>query len=172
MFYRDNRLNPIHEGTTGIQSLDLLARKVPMNNLKGYLATLSAMESVISEAEKIDELKTYADDLVAAIATLRQTTDSMLGFMMTENIDLALANSVKYLELFGNVVIAWLWLRQGVVASRALQRQPHGVDENFYRGKLQALRYFFKTDLPSIDGWSKLLMDLDSTSYDMKPEWF
>ena len=172
MFYRDNRLNPIHEGTTCIQSLDLLARKVPMNNLEGYLATLAVMDSAIVEAGQIDELKVFADELNAAITTLRKTTDSMLGFMMAENIDLALSNSVKYLELFGNVIIAWLWLKQGIVASKALQQQPHDADEKFYRGKLQAMRYFFKSELPDIEVWSKLLMDLDSTSYDMSPEWF
>lgn len=172
MFYRDNRLNPIHEGTTGIQSIDLLARKVPMNNLQGYHATLAVMEATIAEASELASMQAYADELSAAIATLKKTTDSMLGFMVTENIDLALANSVKYLDLFGNVVIAWLWLKQAVVADKALARQPYEQDVKFYRGKLQAMRYFFRSELPQIEAWSKLLIDLDNTSYEMDPEWF
>jgi hypothetical protein len=70
------------------------------------------------------------------------------------------------------VVIAWLWLMQGVVADRALADQPHDDDRKFYRGKLQALRYFFRFELPQIYAWSKLLTDLDSTSYEMNPDWF
>jgi butyryl-CoA dehydrogenase len=172
MFYRDNRLNPIHEGTTGIQSLDLLARKVPMNNMAGYHALLAQMQETIDSAGEADNLAEYASELQGAIATLKSTTDALLAGMLNANIDLALSNSVKYLELFGNVVIAWLWLKQGIVASKALAQQPHQADENFYRGKLQAMRYFFRFELPEINAWAKLLSELDSTCYDMQPDWF
>jgi butyryl-CoA dehydrogenase len=103
---------------------------------------------------------------------LKSTTEKLLGAMMTENIDMALSNSVKYLELFGNVVIAWIWLKQGMVADKALAAKPHQADENFYRGKLQAMQYFFRFELPEIGAWAKLLNDLDTTSYDMKADWF
>lgn len=172
MFYRDNRLNPIHEGTTCIQSLDLLARKVPMKNMAGYLALLTEIEKTVSQGREEKELAGYADELAAAIATLKQTTEILLQSMGEKNIDLVLSNSVKYLELFGNVVVAWLWLKQGVVANRALADQPHDEDLKFYRGKLQALRYFFRFELPQINAWSKLLTDLDSTCYEMNPDWF
>ncbi|WP_101760103.1 acyl-CoA dehydrogenase [Oceanicoccus sp. KOV_DT_Chl] len=172
MLYRDNRLNPIHEGTTGIQSLDLLARKVPMNNMAGYLAVIEEMEKTCSQARSDVELSAYADELSTAIATLKQTTEALLGAMMTKNIDLALSNSVKYLELFGNIVIAWMWLRQGIVANQGLANKPHQADEKFYRGKLQALKYFFKFELPEIYAWANLLTGMDSTSFDMDPQWF
>lgn len=172
MFYRDNRLNPIHEGTTGIQSLDLLARKVPMDNMAGYQALLAEMGKTIEAAAQDAELAPFAEQLAAAIDTLKATTESLLGAMMGENIDMALSNSVKYLELFGNVVIAWLWLKQGIVATTALAAKPHQGDENFYRGKLQAMRYFFNFELVEIDAWATLLRGLDSTCYDMHADWF
>jgi len=172
MFYRDNRLNPIHEGTTCIQSLDLLARKVPMNNLAGYQATLAEMNKTLVIASDMPDLLVYSEELAAALNTLKKTTKTLLGAMMTQNIDLVLANSVKYLELFGNVVIAWLWLKQGIVASKALAENPHIDDEKFYKGKLQALKYFYRFELSQIDAWSKILMDLDSSSYDMQVDWF
>lgn len=172
LMYRDNRLNPIHEGTTGIQSLDLLARKVPQNNLAGYTACLEAMAVTIAEAGDIDALAESATALSAAIQTLKQTTEFLLGSMLEKNIDLVLANSVKYLDLFGHVVIAWLWLKQGVVASRALAGEPHESDVNFYNGKLQAMRYFFNYELPETEAWAALLMKLDDTCYTMKDEWF
>lgn len=172
MMYRDNRLNPIHEGTTGIQSLDLLARKVPQNGLAGYTACLEAMRETIAVATNRPELSDFAADLEAAIGTLQQVTEFMLSSIMEKNIDLALANSVKYLELFGNVVIAWIWLKQGVVAAAGLDKSNSVEDENFYRGKLQAMQYFFRYELPEIDAWARLLTKLDDTIYAMQAEWF
>ncbi|MBN7797494.1 acyl-CoA dehydrogenase [Parahaliea mediterranea] len=172
MFYRDNRLNPIHEGTYGIQSLDLLARKVPMNGMAGYRVFVSEVEKTLEEASFQPELKDYAVELELAVASLTDTTNQLLHAMEHEPIDLVLSNSVKYLEFFGNVVVAWIWLRQGIVAARALADDPHEADRDFYRGKLQALRYFFRFELPETEAWAKLLVNLDSTSFDMQESWF
>jgi butyryl-CoA dehydrogenase len=172
MFYRDNRLNAIHEGTTGIQSLDLIARKVPMNNMKGYLATISEMNKTIVIAKKIDGLNEFSSELENAVNTLNSTTEAVLKGMSTKNIDLVLANSVSYLSMFGHVIIAWLWLKQGIVASNVLTEHPHKDDEHFYQGKLQALQYFYRIELPQVTVWQKVLVNTDSTSFDMQPEWF
>ncbi|MDO6641615.1 acyl-CoA dehydrogenase [Shewanella sp. 5_MG-2023] len=172
MFYRDNRLNPIHEGTTGIQSLDLMTRKVPMNKMQGYIATLDEITKTIAVAKKHPNLKVFSSRLSDAVRLLKVTTDSVLTAMSTENIDLALANSVKYLELFGHIIIAWLWLKQAIVATEALSKKPHQADENFYQGKLQAQQYFYRFELPKIEHWSTILLTSDSTSFDMQPDWF
>ncbi len=172
MFYRDNRLNAIHEGTTGIQSLDLIARKVPMNNMKGYLATISEMNKTIAIAKEIASLDEFSAQLATALNTLNSTTEAVLKDMSTKNIDLALANSVSYLSMFGHVIIAWLWLKQGIVASNALAEQPHKDDKHFYQGKLQALQYFYRIELPQVAMWQKVLVSTDSTSFDMQAEWF
>jgi len=172
MFYRDNRLNPIHEGTTGIQSLDLLARKVPMNKMKGYAATIAEMEKTIAQAQTLPSLSAYAAQLSQAIVVLNQTTQALMKAMATENIDLVLANSVKYLELFGHVIIAWLWLKQGIVATKALPEITQESEQNLYQGKLQALQFFYRIELPQINHWSTILTGLDSTSYDMNVNWF
>lgn len=172
MFYRDNRLNPIHEGTTGIQSLDLLTRKVPMNKMLGYQATLNEMRKTLDEAKQYNGLQQMTEQLSEALTTLSTTTEAVLSAMATKNIDLALSNSVKYLELFGHVIIAWLWLKQSIVATKALAEQPHQDDVYFYQGKLQAAQYFYRFELPEINLWSQLLIHTDSTSFDMQPEWF
>ncbi|NQZ87953.1 MAG: acyl-CoA dehydrogenase [Saccharospirillaceae bacterium] len=172
MFYRDNRLNPIHEGTTGIQSLDLMTRKVPMNKMQGYSATLAEIKKTIAHAKQHESLSEFTRQLTDAVHTLDKTTQAVLKDMSTKNIDLALANSVKYLELFGHVIIAWLWLKQGIVATKALEKQPHQEDVYFYKGKLQALQYFYRFELPEIAIWSTLLLNTDSSTYDMQVEWF
>lgn len=172
MFYRDNRLNPIHEGTYGVQSLDLLARKVPMNGMAGYNACLADMRTTVSEASVDPVTADFAQELEAAMQNLQQATDVLMKAMGAAPVDLVLANSVKYLELFGSVVVAWLWLKQGGVASRALSGELHPAEESFYRGKLQALQYFYRFELPKTRAWSKLLCNLDDTTYTMHPDWF
>lgn len=172
MFYRDNRLNAIHEGTTGIQSLDLITRKVPMHNMEGYLATLNEINKTIILAQQLDSLNEFSDELLSAVSMLKHTTKTVLTDMSTKNIDLALANSVNYLSMFGHVIIAWLWLKQGIVATQALAEQPHQDDKYFYQGKLQALQYFYRIELPQITVWEKTLNSTDSTSFDMRAEWF
>jgi len=117
-------------------------------------------------------LSEFTLQLTDALHTLEKTTQAVLKDMSTKNIDLALANSVKYLELFGHVIIAWLWLKQGIVATKALEKQPHLEDVNFYKGKLQALQYFYRFELPETSIWSKLLLNTDSSTYDMQVEWF
>ena len=171
MFYRDNRLNPIHEGTTGIQSLDLLARKVPMHGMAGYQACLKAIRETIAEAQTLPPLAVLGGELEAALRCLEETTQSLLTAMGSESIDRVLANSVSYLDMFGQVVMAWIWLKQGCAAQQRLVT-AQGNDADFYRGKLQALRYFFAAELPKIQHWSNLLKNLESSAFEMQDAWF
>lgn len=172
MFYRDNRLNPIHEGTTGIQSLDLLGRKVPMKGFAGYQACLNEIGKTIKAASEVDALSGYAGELGEAVALLQKVTETVMAATQSENPDKVFSNSVKYLDMFGHIVIAWLWLKQGLVADAALANNPHEEDQQFYRGKLQALRYFYRAELPEVHVWGKLIASLDSTNFDMQAEWF
>ena len=173
MFYRDNRLNPIHEGTTCIQSLDLLARKVPMNKMAGYKALMAEITQTITQASTQSALSEYCQQLSDALNTLNQTTDTLLTAMATKDIDHVLANSVQYLSMTGHIVIAWLWLKQAIIANQALADDSlHESEQHFYQGKLRAAQYFYRYELPQIRLWSELLTTLDDTCYQMAPEWF
>jgi butyryl-CoA dehydrogenase len=171
MFYRDNRLNPIHEGTTGIQSLDLLCRKVPMNEFKGYQAFLTEMYQTVDSVKSIEGLQHYAVELQNALDNLKQVTSGVLGATKTQNIDLVFSNSVSYLNMFGHITIAWLWLRQAEIATKALENEPHSDDEKFYNGKIQAMKYFFNSELPLTYHWGNLVKNIDSASFDTHPDW-
>ena len=172
LMYRDNRLNPIHEGTTGIQSLDLLARKVPQNGLAGYLACVAAIEADQSKASNVTPLIEANQALGTALTHLKRTTETLLAGMTERDIDLVLANSVRYLELFGHVVIGWMWLKQGLVAARALDGSSDAQAQAFYRGKLQAMDWFARWELPQTAVWADLLCDFDATTYAMQADWF
>lgn len=172
MFYRDNRLNPIHEGTTGIQSLDLLCRKVPMNKFKGYEAFLSVIGETAAECKDNENLSPFAHSLEKAVSNLREVTTAVLTAAQSKNPDLVFSNSVSYLNMFGHITIAWLWLRQGVIASKALALEPHIDEQKFYKGKIQAMKYFFNSELPLTYHWGDLVKTIDSTSFDTQADWF
>jgi butyryl-CoA dehydrogenase len=171
MFYRDNRLNPIHEGTTGIQSLDLLCRKVPMNDFKGYQTFLAEMYATVDSAKLVGGLEQYAQQLKDALDNLQQVTTAVMAASKVQNIDMVFSNSVSYLNMFGHITIAWLWLRQAEVATLKLAEAPHSDDEKFYNGKIQAMKYFFNSELPLTYHWGNLVKDIDSTSFDTHPDW-
>ena len=160
-FYRDNRLNAIHEGTHGIQGLDLLGRKVMMHDGALFKALGAQVQKTIAKASEIAELQPYAAALGKALQDIAAVTQKLYG---AGDLNKTLANASAYLEVFGHAVVAWIWLEQAIVA--------HGKDGDFYRGKLQACRYFFQWELPRIKPQLDLLASIDTTTLDMQDNWF
>ncbi|MGV0627761.1 acyl-CoA dehydrogenase [Mycolicibacter minnesotensis] len=160
--YRDNRLNPIHEGTHGIQSLDLLGRKVTQRGGAGLAALTQTMTATTAAARRAGgEPEAAATQLDAVIERLVAVTAAMFA---AGDIEAALANSAVYLEAFGHVVIAWIWLEQLLAVD--------GRPGEFFDGKRQAAQYFFRYELPKTGPQLDLLESLDRTTLAMRPEWF
>lgn len=160
--YRDNRLNPIHEGTHGIQSLDLLGRKVVQRGGASLAALQQAMaESIAAARAAGGQLADAAAQLDAVVQRLVTVT---AGMFASGDIDAALANSAIYLEAFGHMVIAWMWLEQLLAVG-----QRTG---DFYDGKRRAAQYFFRYELPRVGPQLDLLASLDRTTLEMQPNWF
>ena len=157
--YRDNRLNPIHEGTHGIQGLDLLGRKVVMKGGAGLQLLVDAISTTIDRAASVDADK--ADALRAAVDRLVEVTGQLWS---AEDPAVSLANSSIYLEAAGHVVIAWMWLEQLIAAD--------GGQGDFYDGKRAAAQYFYRYELPRTGPQFDLLADLDRTTLDADPNWF
>ena len=167
--YRDNRLNQIHEGTNGIQSLDLLGRKVVMEKGAAYKALAGAI--LASVADAATALPEHAAALKAAVDELNITTLTLGKAMMAEPAR-ALANANVYLDCTSRIVISWLWLRQAMVATRALAGSPSESDRLFYGGKLRAAQYYFAWELPQTGPMHTLLRSLESTPYEMPTDQF
>jgi len=163
-FYRDNRLNPIHEGTHGIQGLDLLGRKVSMQGGAAFKLLGAEVQKTIAKAMEVKELSGFARDLGAALQRIEKVTQALYGAGDTNK---TLANASAYLEAFGHAVVAWVWLEQALVAAGKT-----GHDADFYRGKLQACTYFFKWELPKVYPQLDLLESIDTTTLDMQDAWF
>ena len=172
-FYRDNRLNPIHEGTNGIQALDLLGRKAGMNGgaamqLLARQTSATVRDAFSCESEELRRCGRLLNDALDRVAAV---TRNLLGVVARGEVDLGLANASVYLDMVGHTVIGWIWLRQGLVALKKLET-AHGADRDFYQGKLQACAFFFRWELPKTAQWSDLLENLDPTCLDMQDEWF
>ncbi|MEP4190958.1 MAG: acyl-CoA dehydrogenase, partial [Sneathiella sp.] len=136
-YYRDNRLNPIHEGTHGIQGLDLLGRKVMMQNGAGLELLVSKMTETTQQARKNETLAEFADQLDQSIEKVVNVTRAIAAVMQGGEVNLALANATLYLDMFGHMVIAWKWLDQAIVAANCLEKNPQKSDRDFYDGKLK-----------------------------------
>jgi butyryl-CoA dehydrogenase len=156
--YRDARIHPIHEGTTGIQGLDLLGRKVPMKNGEAAMLFIQEIEETIAIAKEEPHLQPYARELEEAADKLKKVTAHLVGLAMQGKVDLFLADSTLYLEFFGIITIGWQWLLQAIAARKALKLNPSDAEMNFYQGKLYTFEYFFQYELPKIEGLTKTLL--------------
>jgi alkylation response protein AidB-like acyl-CoA dehydrogenase len=160
-FYRDNRLNPIHEGTSGVQGLDLLGRKVVQEGGAGLELLAAAITGAVERARGAGEAAELADGLAAAVTRVREVTNTLWG---AGDVAVTLANSSLYLEAVGHVVVGWMWLEQVLAAA--------GREGDFYDGKRAAARYFTSYELPRTGPQLDLLARLDRTTLDMRAEWF
>ena len=170
-FYRDNRLNAIHEGTHGIHGLDLLGRKVSMQGgalFKAISAEVAGSIAKVRKAAVSTELNGYADSLEEQWERIAPVTATLYG---AGDMNKTLANASLYLEAVGHTVVAWMWLEQALVAARAMQG-ANDDERNFYLGKLQACRYFFHWELPKVQPQLDLLASIDTTTLDMQDAWF
>ncbi|MCV6624292.1 MAG: acyl-CoA dehydrogenase, partial [Cellvibrionaceae bacterium] len=171
-YYRDNRLNPIHEGTEGIQGLDLLGRKVVMEQGAAYKMLVKEIIASIQDAKKNEALTLIADELSAGLDRLNASTQ-VLAAAMSKDPDRGLANASVYLDMFGRVLVSWIWLKQALVANAKLSSEKlFEDDESFYKGKLQTAQYYLTWELPETATQAALLQSLNDVTYDMRNEWF
>jgi butyryl-CoA dehydrogenase len=169
--YRDNRLNPIHEGAHGIHGLDLLGRKVSMRGGAALEALFVEMEATLIQARALDSLSAAVAQLEQAREQLAATTATLGALRDGGEAPRAMANAGIYLDAFGHVVIGWLWLRMAVIATREAA-ETHGSEQDFYRGKLQAAQYFFRYELAKVGERLALLAAADDTCLTMQDSWF
>jgi butyryl-CoA dehydrogenase len=164
--WRDNRLNMIHEGTHGIQALDLLGRKVVMNDGLAFKLLSKRMSSTQEAAAAVVPLAPHARQLSMALQALQSATRAAWINGKPEE---ALANATPYLQAFGHVVLAWLWLDVALTCQRRLDSSP---DDAAMLGKLAAMRYFFAYELPKVDAWLLAVASRQAVCREMNDSWF
>lgn len=160
-YYRDIRIMSLYEGTTGIQSLDLLGRKVIWNNGASMKALTSEIIETIKAASNYDELKPYADGLKNASKTLEEVLMHLLQFAMQGDHERFISDATMFMELMSNVVIGWQWLDMATVAKTALVTGKMERAESFYESKIHTMKFYYKYELPKISGLKETLMHQD-----------
>jgi len=172
LYYRDARIHPIHEGTTGIQGLDLLGRKVIMKDGRALELFLEEVGKTVQAAKKIPVLEPYAQRLHDARERLEEVTSHLVRLALKKNPELFLADATLYLEFFAIISVAWQWLLQALSVQKALENDLSDRETLFYQGKFYAFRFFFHYELPKIEGLSKRLMESDGLTVEMKESFF
>ncbi|MFI8225471.1 acyl-CoA dehydrogenase [Pseudomonas sp. NPDC085632] len=170
-YYRDNRLNPIHEGTHGIQSLDLLGRKLAQNGGAGLKQLIRLIANTAERATAYESLSALREPLEKLVARLQTVTIGLLTDLAQGKVNSSLANSALYLKVFGHTVIGWRWLEQAIRAEEGLAK-GNAADADFYKGKLQAARYFLTWEVPGCHHELALLEARDDTCLAMQDAWF
>jgi butyryl-CoA dehydrogenase len=170
--FRDARIHPIHEGTTGIQALDLLGRKVKMLGGKAFDIYIQEAQKTMDEAAADEELKPFAEKLGDALNKVRHVTAYLVNLSSKEPPEKALADATLYLEFFGIVAIAWQWLVQAIAVKKGLEKNPSKADEDFYQGKHYACRFFYAYELPKIEGLAHRLTHPDGLTVEMDEAYF
>ena len=164
-YWRDNRLNMIHEGTHGIQAMDLLGRKVLMEGGKGLALLAGRINGTVQRALQVPRLAAHANALAGALQQVGAATKA--AWATGEPGD-ALANAVPYMQAFGHTVLAWVWLDLALatLAKDAAVAQPASV------GRMGAMQFFFHYELPKIGAWLQVVSTRDATCAQMPEDAF
>ena len=169
-YYRDIRIVSIYEGTTGIQSIDLVGRKI---GLKGgaVLQWLGAeMQTTIAAASDHDELRRYADTLLQNLGLVQSVVEAMMPMAMKGEHQRFLADATVFMDLFGTIVIGWQWLKIAVAAKQAIASGDSTYPASFYRSKVHTMKFFYTYEMSRTRGLAEAITDELALTVDMDPE--
>ncbi len=158
-YLRDIRIMSIYEGTTGIQSLDLLGRKIPMNGGKSVQLLVAEFQKEINRAKEHGNLSAYADQLAGGMKTIEKVLGKISGHAMQGEFEKYLADATPFMEMFSTLVIAWQWLKMANTAQDALISNKLTYSKEFYESKIHTMKFFYKYELSRIEGIANIFDD-------------
>lgn len=168
-YYREARIHPIHEGTTGIHGLDILGRKLMINNGLGWTLLMQEVDKSIVELTRFSSLDDLRLSFVIQHDKAKKTAEIAIG-KSKEGPEVFLADATLFLEMCGYLAIGWMWINQAKVSSEKLELD--GGDRNFYMGKIETARYFIEYELVKITSLSERLSSNYYPTINMKNDWF
>jgi butyryl-CoA dehydrogenase len=168
-YWRDNRLNMIHEGTHGIQAIDLLGRKILGDDGTAMRLWAGRVEATVQRARDEGTLRPHAEALAGVLTSIEEAVRTMRAHQPREQV---LANAGDFMQAFGHAVVAWIWLDVGQAAAARLAVDGGGDQPDALRGTLQAARYFLRFELPKVGAWLEVARTCDPTYREMPDAWF
>jgi butyryl-CoA dehydrogenase len=158
-YYRDIRIMSLYEGTTGIQSIDLLGRKVTMKNGKALQLLMVKINETIEGAKTYNDLIPYADKLTASLGKVQEVLAKLVPLAMKGDYEIFLADANKFMEMASTIVIAYQWIKMATVAKESLVTGNTTFDSSFYENKIHTMKFFFKYELPKVNLCYEILMN-------------
>ena len=169
-YYRDIRISAIYEGTTGIQSQDLLGRKITMNNGEGLKLLLAEIIETITKASNYPELKEYCDSLSEKIKLSEKILQSLMPYALKGDFEKYLADASIFMEFFSLVIVGWNWLEIAANSHQALKDENKKYSDIFYKSKIETMKYFFEYEIPKAIGHSEIIMNPSSVTIKKEEE--
>ena len=169
-YYRDIRISAIYEGTTGIQSQDLLGRKITMNNGEGSKLLLAEIIETITKASNYPELKEYCDSLSEKIKLSEKILQSLMPYALKGDFEKYLADASIFMEFFSLVIVGWNWLEIAANSHQALKDENKKYSDIFYKSKIETMKYFFEYEMPKAIGHSEIIMNPSSVTIKKEEE--
>ncbi|VAW16944.1 Acyl-CoA dehydrogenase [hydrothermal vent metagenome] len=158
-YYRDIRIFALYEGTTGIQSQDLLGRKVPMANGKGVELLSAEIMKVIGAASADDELGPYAAKLGSKLKLTQEVIAFLRPYAQKGNYERYLSDANLFMEFLSHIILGWLWLDMATQAKASITKEDGNYSEEFYKGKIHAMKFYFKYELPKTTALAETMID-------------
>lgn len=158
-YLRDIRIFALYEGTTGIQSQDLLGRKITMNNGEALKLLSAEIKNSIEASMTHESLVPFAKKLASKLELTQEVLQSLMGFAMKGDYERFLADATPFMEFFSTILISWLWLDIANEATNALVTGNKTNSVAFYESKIHTMQFYFKYELPKTTGLAEILMD-------------
>lgn len=158
-YYRDIRIMSLYEGTTGIQSLDLLGRKVTMENGKGLQLLMAKINDLVTEAATYDEFKPYTQQLQQKLGDVQKVLGKLIPLAMKGDYESFLADATIFMKMASIVVVGYQWLKMATAAKLAMVTGTGSQSSAFYESKIQTMKFYFKYELPEVTSCLETLMN-------------
>lgn len=168
-YFRDARIHPIHEGTTGIQGLDLLGRKLLAQDGLGWKIWQKEISNTLKVISNFPDLLDIQLEFELQFLNLSKATEALLK-KRQQGPEVFLADATLFLEMVGVLAIGWIWMKQAIVSSKKLEEDD--LERDFYMGKIETARYFAGYELVKIESISKRLLANFFPTLDMQEDWF
>lgn len=158
-YYRDIRIISIYEGTTGIQSLDLLSRKITMKNGKALQLLAAEIQETINVANTYEELQPYATTLLENLGLTQKVIGFLMPHAMKGNYERFLADATIFMDFFSTIVIGWQWLKTANAAKELITNESGNQSTNFYDSKIHTMKFYYTYEMTKTKSLAKIIMN-------------
>lgn len=170
-YLRDIRIFSLYEGTTGIQSLDLLGRKMTMQNGKAMQLLATEIHQTITAASNYEDIKPYAAKLADSTALAQKIIGHLLSIAQKGNHEVFLSDATIFMQFFGTLVIGWQWLKLGLAAKETAASGAGNFKAGFHEATLKTMRFYFTYELPQMEGFAAILQNTEELTILEGEEW-